>query len=261
MKDATRISYGADVNQFADLRLPEGRGPFPVVAIDHGGCWAAFADVAYTAPLADALTREGWATWNIEYRRAHQPGGGWPGTFVDAAHGLDTLRAAAKLHPLDPARVVAIGHSAGGQLALWNAARPHARSGSAVFVDRPLPLRGAIAIGGLVDLRAFAAYAADPCEGWHIRVIGGTPAELPDRYALVSPAELLPLRVPHALVWGEKDNIAPQSLFAGYEAKARAAGDSVKSVIVAGAGHHDLMKPDRPAYGVLVELIRGLLGT
>ncbi len=89
---AARIAYGSDTNQFADLRLPEGRGPWPVIAILHGGCWAEYADVTYTAPLATALTREGWATWNVEYRRVHQEGGGWPGTFTDAARGLDALR-------------------------------------------------------------------------------------------------------------------------------------------------------------------------
>ena len=118
-----RIAYGPDANQFADLRLPPGAGPSPVIAIFHGGCWAEFADLAYTAPLASALTREGWATWNIEYRRIHQPGGGWPGTFDDAARGVDALREAARQYPLDFSRVVVIGHSAGGQLALWTASQ------------------------------------------------------------------------------------------------------------------------------------------
>jgi acetyl esterase/lipase len=256
---AAHIPYGDDSNQFADLRLPETRGPFPVVAILHGGCWAEYADVTYTAPLATALTREGWATWNIEYRRVHQKGGGWPGTFVDAARGLDALRGAAKQYPLDLSRTVAIGHSAGAQLALWAATRARLPEESGLFAVDPLPLRGAVSIGGVPDMRAFAANPEGPCGGRQIRVLGGPPAAYPERYALVSPAERLPLGIPQVLIWGEKDSVAPQSLFAPYEQKAKAAGDSVTSVTVPAAGHHDLMSPDLPAYRMLVDQIRQLL--
>jgi acetyl esterase/lipase len=260
----THIPYGPDPDQFADLRLPEGqhRGspPFSVVAVFHGGCWAEYAGVAYTARPAAALTGEGWATWNVEYRRVHQQGGGWPGTFLDAAHGIDALRDAAKQYPLDLGRVVAIGHSAGGQLALWAAARARLPKGSAVYVPDPLPLRGAVSIGGIPDLRAFAEDPTGPCDGRHIRVMGGLPSEHPDRYALVSPAERLPLGVPQVLIWGQKDTVAPRSLFAAYEENATAAGDPFTSVTVPGAGHHDLMSPALPAYAVLVEQIRRLMG-
>ena len=253
------IPYGTDPNQFADLRLPEGRGRFPVVVVIHGGCWAEYADVTYTASLATALTREGWATWNVEYRRVHQEGGGWPGTFFDAAHGIDALRAAAKKYPLDTARVVAIGHSAGAQLALWDASRAGLPKDSEVYVANPLRLRGVVSIGGIPDMRAFAENPSGPCEGRQIRVIGGPPDEHPDRYALVSPAERLPLGVPQVLIWGEKDTVAPHALFSAYEKKAKAAGDKVTSLDINGAGHHDLMSSEMPAYSVLVVEIRRLL--
>lgn len=257
---AAHIPYGSDPGQFADLRLPTGRGPFPVVVVLHGGCWAEYADVTYTANLATALTREGWATWNVEYRRVHQEGGGWPGTFLDAGRGIDALRDAAKKYPLDTARVIAIGHSAGGQLALWAAARGRLPRDSAVYIADPLPIRGVVSIGGIPDMRAFAANADGPCGGRHIRVMGGPPDDHPDRYALVSPAELLPLGVPQALIWGEKDTVAPRSLFAAYEEQAKEAGDSIVSVTVPGAGHHDLMSSELPAYRLLVAEIRRLLG-
>jgi acetyl esterase/lipase len=260
MPPAAHLPYGPDPNQFADLRLPDGRGPFPVVVVIHGGCWAEYADVTYTVNLATALTRQGWATWNLEYRRVHQEGGGWPGTFLDAARGIDALREAAKKYPLDTVRVVAIGHSAGGQLALWDSARPRLPKDSAVYVADPLHLRGAVSIGGIPDMRAFAENAKGPCDGRHIRVMGGPPTEHPDRYAQVSPAEFLPLGVPQVLIWGEKDTVAPHSLFAPYEEKAKAGGDSVTSVVVPAAGHHDLMSSELPAYQVLVEQIRRLLG-
>jgi len=250
---AARLSYGDDPNQFADLRLPEGRGPFPVVVVIHGGCWAEYADVTYSAPLATALTHEGWATWNVEYRRVHQDGGGWPGTFLDAARGIDSLRAAAKKYPLDLGRVVAIGHSAGGQLALWDASRASIAKDSPVYVADPLPLRGVISIGGIPDMRAFAADPQGPCDGRHIRVMGGTPAEHSERYAMVSPAERPPLGIPQVLIWGERDSVASASRFAAYIEKTHAT-----SIIIPNAGHHDLMSPNLPAYSVLVAQLRRL---
>jgi acetyl esterase/lipase len=257
---AAHIPYGSDPNQFADLRLPEGRGPFAVVVVIHGGCWAEYADVTYTANLATALARDGWATWNLEYRRIHQDGGGWPGTFLDAAHGIDALRDAARKYPLDTARVVAIGHSAGGHLALWDGARRGQPKDSPLYVADPLPLRGVVSIGGIPDLRAFAEYATDPCGGRHIRFMGGPPSAHPDRYALGSPAERLPLGVPQAMIWGEKDTVAPERIFADYGAKAKAAGDSITPVVVPGAGHHELMSSELPAYAAIVAQIRRLMG-
>jgi len=242
-----RVAYGADPNQFADLRLPAGTGKWPIVAIFHGGCWAEFADATYAAPVATALTREGWATWNVEYRRIHQPGGGWPGTFDDAARGLDALREAAREHRLDLSRVVVIGHSAGGQLALWTAAQAS------------FSVRGAVSIGGLPDLAVFAANPGS-CEDRVLRVMGGSPAEVPDRYALVSPAARLPLRIPQVLLWGELDPIAPRRLFAEYETRAAAAGDPVASIEIPGAGHHELMHPDFDSYKVLVSELQRLCG-
>lgn len=259
-KPATvRLPYGNTPQQFADLRLPGGNGPFPVVVIIHGGCYGDYADVTYTAPLATALTAEGWATWNLEYRREQEPGGGWPGTFLDAGHGVDALRQAATKHPLDLQHVVIIGHSAGGQLALWTAARKRVPPATEVSMPDPLPIRGAVSIAGIVDMRAFAEYGRGPCGERHIRVMGGTPAEQPARYALVDPAELLPLGVPQALIWGGDDQVVPESLFTDYEFRARVSGDRVEIITVPGAAHHDLCAPATPAWSKLVAAIRKLI--
>ena len=119
-----RIAYGPDAMQFGDLRLPKGSGPHPLAIIVHGGCWlAAFADLQLMAPLSDALTRAGIATWNIEFRSVDSRGGGWPNTLLDVASAVDHSRELAAQHPLDLKRVVVIGHSAGGHLAQWAAAR------------------------------------------------------------------------------------------------------------------------------------------
>jgi acetyl esterase/lipase len=255
-----KVAYGPAPQQFAELRLPAGKGPFPVVAVFHGGCYGDFAAADYTAPLASALLQEGWATWNLEYRREQEPGGGWPGTFRDAGNGVDALRQAATKYPLNLDRVVVMGHSAGGQMALWVAARKRVPRGSPVYMENPLPVRGAVSLAGIVDMRAFAEYGRQPCGERHIRVMGGTPGQQPARYAAVSPAELLPLGIPQVLVWGSDDTVVPESLFKDYERRARAAHDRIEVVVLEGESHHDLCVPNGPGWTRIVAAIRGLLG-
>ena len=254
-----KFSYGSDARQYAELRLPDGPGPFPVVVIFHGGCYGDYADAGYTAPIATALTKEGWATWNVEYRREHEPGGGWPGTFLDAAHAVDSLRSLAGPRGLLLDRVVLTGHSAGGQLALWAAARNRVPPGSEAATQNPLPVRGAVSLAGIIDMRAFAEYGRQPCGERHLRVMGGAPDRYPQRYAAVSPAELLPLGVPYTLVWGEDDTVVPRRLFRDFEQKAAAAGDRMDVITLPGQGHHDMCVPGGAGWKSIVDAIRKLL--
>jgi acetyl esterase/lipase len=254
-----KIPYGPAPQQFAELRMPAGKGPFPVVVLFHGGCYGDFAGAEYTAPMASALLKEGWATWNVEYRREQEPGGGWPGTFLDSGRGVDALRQAAGKYPLDLGHVVPIGHSAGGQLALWVAARNRVPHASEVSMANPLPVRGAVSIAGIVDMRAFAEYGRQPCGERHIRVMGGLPDRWPARYAAVSPAELLPLGIPQTLIWGADDTIVPEFLFRDYEKRARAGGDRVEVVSLPGQGHHDLCDPGGAGWKQIVDAIRKML--
>ena len=118
-----RVTYGTDANQFAELRVPSGAGPHPVVALVHGGCFKTYGSFADLAAIADALKSRGIATLNVEYRRVDQAGGGWPNTYLDLGKAVDHVRSLAQEHRLDLSRVVLVAHSAGGHLAVWAAAR------------------------------------------------------------------------------------------------------------------------------------------
>jgi acetyl esterase/lipase len=244
----TRISYGEDPLQFGELRLPKGSGPFPLAVVIHGGCWVSrFATLQNTAALADALRDAGIATWNIEYRRLDNPGGGWPGTFTDVADAVDLARVIAREYPIDLSRVVTIGHSAGAHLALWVAARHRLPKNSQVYRESPLPLRAAVALGGPGDLRDFYGQAQGIC-GTNVieKLMGGSPEAVSNRYAQGSPAELLPLGVRQVLIVGEDDGVMPQKSRDAYKASASKAGDRVEVMEVPG-GHFEIIAPTTDA--------------
>ena len=193
-----RISYGNETLQFGDLRLPKTSGLHPVAIIIHGGCWlSTFADLKNTAALADALRKRGIATWNIEYRRIDQDGGGWPGTFKDVADATDFLRQIDKKYSLDLNKVIVIGHSSGGHLALWLAGRHRLPNTSILYQEKPLVLRGVISLGGVTDLKAFRDKASSICG---IDVIGSLLGGNEMNYYDTSPIELLPLGIPQRYI-------------------------------------------------------------
>lgn len=245
-----RVAYGPASEQFGDLRLPTGAGPFPVVVVIHGGCWVSrFATLQSTAAMADDLRDAGVATWNIEYRRLDQPGGGWPGTFTDVAAAVDHLRVLAVEHPLDLERVVFTGHSAGAHLALWAAARSKLPADSPLHRPDPLRPRAVVPIGGPGDLADFSTYDRSICGAPVIsQLMGGGPDEVPERYAHGSPIRLLPLGVPQVLVVGDSDGVMPEQSRNAYTAAARRAGDRAMTVIVPNAGHFEVIAPISPAW-------------
>lgn len=257
-----REAYGTESLQFGDLRIPAGRGPFPVAIVIHGGCWISrFASLQNTAAMADALRSAGVATWNVEYRRVDHAGGGWPGTFTDVAAAADHLRELARRHPLDLQRVASVGHSAGGHLALWLAARHRLPAGSPLRTPgEPLPLRAAIALGGPGDLRDFGRYASSVCGAPVIdELFGGSPSAVPDRYAQGSPAELLPFGIPQVLIAGETDSVMPSRARDAYEEMARGKGDQIKTLVVPG-GHFEVIAPTSAAWQTVLREILGAVG-
>jgi acetyl esterase/lipase len=254
-----RIAYGEGPLQFGDLRLPAGEGPHPVAVVIHGGCWLSKYDLRHISHLSEALTRAGVATWTIEYRRIGDPGGGWTGTFEDVAAGADRLRAITARFPLDLERVVLVGHSAGGHLALWAAARGGLPAGSAVFGEEPLAVRGVVALAAISDLGTFARGAAD-CNAAVRPLLGGSPGEVPERYRQASPIERLPLRVPVRLVHGAADPHVPIEQSRAFAAQARAAGDDVELVEIPAAAHFDLIAPWSPAWSTVEGVVLKLVG-
>ncbi len=258
---ATRIAYGADSLQFGELRLPDGRGPFPLAIIVHGGCWLSrYANVRNTAALSEALAAAGVATWNLEYRRYDHPGGGWPGTFRDIAEGADYVRVLSRQFPLDTTRVVAAGHSAGGQLVLWLATRRALDPASPLAGGSPLSLLGIVSIGGIADLREFFARERNTCGNPAVEsLLGGVPDSVPHRVRDASPIERLPLRVPTVHLAGERDFIAPLAVREAYARAARRLGDSVTVVTIPGDGHFEAITPAKAAGRAVIEAVQQML--
>lgn len=243
------LAYGSDPLQHVELWRPVGHGPFPVVVLIHGGCWqTAIAEAGIMRRLAAAFVHKGVAVWNVDYRGIDRPGGGYPGTFQDVAAAADLLRDRGASLALDPNRVVAVGHSAGGHLAFWLAGRPAIAEESMVWTDQPLALRGVVSLGGLLDLAEVRFAAAEAC-GVHTvdRLVGPATAARPDPYSDTSPMSLAPLGVAQVLVSGDADTIAPPCLADQYAAKVRARGDNVQTLTIANQGHFELITPGRPA--------------
>ena len=227
--------YGTHRSQVAELSLPDGPGPHPVVVLVHGGCWRQRYDRHLMDALAADLAACGWAAWNIEYRRVGlRAGGGWPETGADVAAAIDHL---AELDaPLDLARVAAVGHSAGGHLALWAAGREKARVLLAAVVGQ----------AAVSDLEVASAQGV--CGGMVEQLVGGMPQQVPDRYRVASPARRLPLRVPALLVHGDRDDTVPVQMSRDFAA---AAGCDLAEL--AGDGHYEHLEPGSRAWATVVE--------
>ena len=246
------LFYGQSEQQFGELWLPsdapaEGA---PLLILIHGGCWLNAFDIAHSRGMAMSLKLQGYAVWSLEYRRVGAAGGGFPGSFMDIGAGVDYVR---QLHdyPLDLQRVVLIGHSAGGHLALWASSRAQLSASHRFYQAGALPVQGVIGLAAIIDLAAYAQ-GHSQCEKAAVKLMGGTPEQQPLRYQWVSPVNL-PLASNALLIQGIDDSIV-----AFAQSEAAAARVDAEWLPIANAGHFDLIHPESDAWVSVLHAIKGV---
>jgi acetyl esterase/lipase len=253
--------YGQAPSQYAELFVPNGSGPFPVAVLVHGGCWTKeFGGITQLRNMAGALTARGIAVWNVEYRRVDEAGGGYPGTYQDINAALDLLGTQAQAHRLDLHRIVAVGHSAGGQLVQWVAGRSRIAPSSPLYQAAPLPVRDIVSLGGLADLRHEQALIKSSCDRDITDLTGAASATRPDVFSDTNAAELMPNGSRTVLVTGELDTVSPPRVAHDYAARARKAGDAAEVVILPGASHYDEVAASSKAWPTVLQVIEHALG-
>jgi acetyl esterase/lipase len=268
-----RIAYGQDPYQFGELRLPDAGAKFPVAILVHGGCWSAKLKIPAEAtslnllrPLSAALAQAGIASWNIEYRRLGNPGAGWPGSYEDLAQATDFLRMLAPTYNLDLTKVIVIGHSSGGQLALWVAARQKLPRSSALYKPSPLSIAGAVDVEGPPDIQTALSWDQRVCSGPVVQqFMGGLPAEVPSHYKEGSAGGLLPIGVRQELLYAAKNQFMADDekswadQFTSYAALATRSGDRARAQRMENAGHFDGIDPQSSTWPEVLSSIRSLL--
>jgi acetyl esterase/lipase len=252
-----RLAYGSDENQFVDLRLPAGKSPYALAIAIHGGYWRAKYDLGYMGQLCAALTAKGIATANVEYRRVGNAGGGWPGTFADvrAAYQFLTQLSTRSLssksiskdlrqYEFDARRVVAMGHSAGGQLGLCLAAREAG-------------VRAVISVAGVVDLqRAYTLHLSNDAVA---EFLGGTPAEVGDHYREADPMKLA-IGARQWLVHGAADDVVPPDFSRDYVSAKQKMKEDPRLVEIGGAGHFEVVDPRSAAWKEVERVVMDSVG-
>ena len=234
-----RVAYGSDPNQFLDLRLPSAKdkGPFPLVINIHGGFWRAKYNLDHAGHLCAALTAKGVATANLEYRRVGNDGGAWPGTFADIREAYSFLLQNARTRNFDSQKVLVMGHSAGGHLALC-------------LAGHEPTLTRVISLAGVVDLqRAYQLHLSNDAV---VEFLRGTPSEVPDHYREADPMQL---SIPQARQWlihGSADDTVPPAFSRDYvAAKQKKTGkekEDAQLLEISGAIHSDLIDPRTAAW-------------
>lgn len=255
-----RLAYGKHPSQYGVLRLPNVSKKCPVVVTIHGGFWKSKYGLEEISPLDEDLTKRGYATWNIEYRRVGEPGGGWKGTFHDAVDSTNFLSQLEKNFPVDLSRVVIIGHSAGGHLALWLASRVNKLNPDESRNSLNIPIKGVISLAGVSDLeRMWEIDVRKGIDSPVANLIGGTPKELPDRYRFASPIERLPMNIPQILFHGDSDSDVPVELSLGYSHKGTGLKDQVDLTILPKTDHFMLIDPFSAAWESVVRSLNKLV--
>lgn len=251
-----RIAYGKNEFQFAELRLPETEGLKPVAIVVHGGCYLSKHSFDYMNELSDAITDIGFATWNLEYRRVGNPGGGWPLTFLDVADGTDHLRHIAEKYTLNLDQTIVVGHSSGGQLGIWLAGRDKISSTSELYRPAPLPIQTSVALAPVADIAR--RYRQENCDNSAEKLMGGSPGSQKERYKQVSPVEMLPINANQIVLLGEQDTQTRKEETSEYMDKAKATGSHAEFLWLKNSNHFTFLKPEEPAGQEVLRVIKTL---
>lgn len=240
-----KLSYGSGPSHFGELRLPKGRGHFPLVVNVHGGFWRAQYDLTHAGHLCAALAERGIASWNIEYRRIGQAGAGWPASFQDVVSAYRFVKQIGlRYESVNCNRVAVVGHSAGGQLALCLAAHDPT-------------VQSVVSLAGVVDLhRAWELHLGHDAV---VAFLGGSPTVVADHYKESDPIQLKISAKQH-LFHGLRDDIVPAALSRGYVDKKRIQKENVHLHELSGADHFDLINPSSAAWSSVLKVIELLLG-
>lgn len=253
------LFYGEDSHQFGMLYVPEISPPnengFPVIILIHGGFWKAQYDLKPLDPLAQAFVQLGFAVWNIEYRCIGS-GGGFPETLQDVASAAEYLKTISHQYNLDLSAIMTVGHSAGGHLALWLAARPNIRVDSVLFQSNPIHIFAVVSLAGVADLNDAAH--RNFSEGIVLKFMGGSAANLPLEYQAASPHALLPLNIPQWHIVGENDTDVPCAYIQQYVNYAKLY-DVTFLDIVANLDHMSLIDPESKAWEFIKNAVLSLL--
>ncbi|WP_226666258.1 alpha/beta hydrolase family protein [Metabacillus litoralis] len=256
MSRTINISYGEHSSQFGVLRIPDSNKPSKIIVLIHGGFWQSKFDLEENNPIAKDLTSRGYATWNIEYRRVGEEGGGWKGTFNDVIDAINQLYQLKEAYNLDLTNVNIIGHSAGGHLALWVASRVNTLNTEQIFNKLIVPVKKVVSLAGVTDLNKMWEYH----EGRGIKslvagLMGGPPKEFCERYKAASPKELTPLNIEHVLVHGELDRHVPVELSKDYYLEAVKKGSNVKLLILPNVEHFKIIDPTSTAWESVISVV------
>jgi acetyl esterase/lipase len=246
------VPYGPRPEQVIDLRWPAPKPlratPAPLIVIVHGGFWRPAYDRRHVGPMASALAAAGYMVAVPEYRRAGMAEEGWTGPFNDIAAALDRVGGIAGRHGADTSRITWAGHSAGGHLVLWAAARPGLPAGSPWRRSwGPGPPTHVVSLAGCSSLRL--------CAEWNLGagavrlLMGGGPEDVPERYAVADPAGLPAPPVPVTLVHGIDDDTVPLRMSQAFTAG--------RLVEIPGAGHFDLIDPQSSAWPRVLSVLAG----
>lgn len=271
-----KISYGPDPLQYGELSLPAGAGPFPVVTLLHGGCWRSSERMIENyRVMSKAMNEHGIATWNLQYRGATNPGGGWPGTWQDLGNGFDALKEIGESYPVDLQQAVVVGHSSGGHFGAWLAMRSQLPPNSEIYVEPQVSPVALVITDAYINPLMIDSigetgeiYCGEPLLE---KLVGGPVEDNIDNFLQISPLEWLPwgipqeyvvstyrypVSLPRVLAQGKTSMRTPPD----YPALAVIAGDEINVRLISNESHGAFYTQGSRGYNATISAVLRLLG-